>query len=223
MDNLKIYLNTYNLIKVKGKLRDLKDGELIQARLMKSNLMISITDNPELFNPKFMYFKSLDSLSFRRFVTNYLYYKEKPGIVLTNINGTYYNDSELDEAHLKNEIEDLGKLGSTNKCNKNVEVASISDLLYASNDYNPEYDHVASEEFLLASNNLDSTIHKSKVALGTEIMQELYNNIFEVEKLMCMNQFKLGYSLGLEYLADLSGIPGNTIAERVKAELDESE
>ena len=102
MDNLKIYLNTNNLLKVKGKLRDLKDGELIQARLMKSNLMISITDNPELFNPKFMYFKSLDSLSFRRFVTNYLYYKEKPGIVLTNINGTYYNDSERDEAHLKN-------------------------------------------------------------------------------------------------------------------------
>ena len=56
MDNLKIYLNTNNLLKVKGKLRDLKDGELIQARLLKSNLMLSITDNPEFFNSKFMYF-----------------------------------------------------------------------------------------------------------------------------------------------------------------------
>ena len=53
MDNLKIYIDTTDLIKVKGKMRDLKEGELIQARLMKSNLMLSITDNPELFNSKF--------------------------------------------------------------------------------------------------------------------------------------------------------------------------
>ena len=223
MDNLKIYLNTNNLLKVKGKLRDLKDGELIQARLMKSNLMLSITNNPEFFNSKFMYFKSLDDLTFKRLATNYLYFKEKPGIVLTNINGTYYNDSELDEVHLKNEIDDLGKLGSTHNCNKNVEVESISDLLYASNDYNPEQDHIASEEFKAVSEKLEKTIDKVKAALGTDIAQELNDNICKVMTMMSMNQFKLGYSLGLEYLADLSGIPGNTIAERVKAELDRSE
>ena len=220
MDNLTIYLDKDELIQVKGKMRDLKDGELIQARLMKSNLMLSITDNPELFNSKFMYFKSLDDLSFKRLATNYLYYKEKTGIVLTNINGTYYNDSELDEVHLKNEIDDLGKLGSTHNCNKNVEVESISDLLYASNDYNPEQDHVASPEFQAASGKLEETIDKVKSTLGADIAQELNDNICEVITKMSMNQFKLGYSLALEYLADLSGLPGNTIAERVKAELE---
>lgn len=221
MDNLKIYIDTNDLIKIKGKMRDLKEGELIQARLMKSNLMLSITDNPELFNEKFMYFKSLESLTFYRLVTNYLYYKETPGIVLTNINGTYYHDGELDEEFIKNEIEDLGELGSVNGCNKNVEVETISDLLYASNDYNPEQEHIASEEFLVASDNLDNTIYKIKTALGADIVQKLDNNICEVIKLMNMNQFKLGYSLALEYLADLSSLPGNTIAERVKAELEE--
>ena len=223
MDNLTIYIDTNELIQVKGKMRYLKDGELIQARLMKSNLMLSITDNPELFNEKFMYFKSLNDLTFYRLITNYLYYKDKPGIVLTNINGTYYHDSEFDEENLKNEITDLGKLGTVNGCNKNVEVETISDLLYASKDYNPEQDHVGTEDYLLASHNLDYTIHKIKAALGTEIMQELYNNIYEVVTLMSMNQFKLGYNLALEYLADLSGFPGNTIAERVKVELDGSE
>ncbi len=220
MDNLTIYLSTDDLIKVKGKMRDLKDGELIQARLMKSNLMLSITDNPEFFNSKFMYFKSLDDLSFKRLATNYLYYKEKPGIVLTNINGTYYNDSELDEVHLKNEIDDLGKLGSTHNCNKNVEVESISDLLYASNDYNPEQDHVASPEFQAVSEKLEKTIDKVKASLGADIAQELNDSICEVITMMSMNQFKLGYNLALEYLADMSGLPGNTIAERVKAELE---
>ena len=220
MDNLTIYLSTDDLIKVKGKMRDLKDGELLQARLMKSNLMLSITDNPELFNSKFMYFNSLDDLSFKRLATNYLYYKNIPGIVLTNINGTYYHDSELDEVHLKNEIEDLGKLGSTHNCNKNVEVEIISDLLYASNDYNPEQEHIASLEFQAVSEKLEKSIDKVKASLGADIAQELNDNICEVITMMSMNQFKLGYSLALEYLADLSGFPGNTIAERVKAELE---
>ena len=223
MDNLTFYIDTNDLIKIKGKMRDLKDGELIQARLMKSNLMLSITDNPELFNEKFMYFKSLEDLSFKRLITNYFYYKETPGIVLTNINGTYYHDGELDQEFIKNEIDDLGELGTIKGCNKNVEVETISDLLFASNDYNPEQEHITSEEFLVASNNLDNTIYKIKVALGTDIVQKLDNNICEVIKLMNMNQFKLGYSLALEYLADLSSLPGNTIAERVKAELEMSE
>lgn len=223
MDNLTFYIDTTDLIKVKGKMRDLKEGELIQARLMKSNLMLSITDNPELFNPKFMYFKSLESLTFYRLITNYFYYKEAPGIVLTNINGTYYHEGDLDEEYLKNEIDDLGELGTIKGCNKNVEIETISDLLFASNDFNPEQEHIASPEFQLASNNLDNTIYKIKVALGTDIIQELNDNICEVIKLMNMNQFKLGYSLALEYLADLSSLPGNTIAERVKAELEMSE
>ena len=223
MDNLTFYIDTTDLIKVKGKMRDLKEGELIQARLMKSNLMLSITDNPELFNPKFMYFKSLESLTFYRLITNYFYYKEAPGIVLTNINGTYYHEGDLDEEYLKNEIDDLGELGTIKGCNKNVEIETISDLLFASNDFNPEQEHIASEKFLVASHNLDSTIYKIKTALGADIVQKLDNNICEVIKLMNMNQFKLGYSLALEYLADLSSLPGNTIAERVKAELEMSE
>ena len=59
--------------------------------------------------------------------------------------------------------------------------------------------------------------------LGADTAEELNNNICEVIKLMSRDQFKLGYGLGLEYLADLSGLPGNTISERVKAELDMAE
>ena len=36
-----------------------------------------------------------------------------------------------------------------------------------------------------------------------------------------VDQFKLGYNIALEHLADLSGYPGNSIEERVKAELEE--
>ena len=91
MDNLTIFINKDEQIEIKGMMRDLKDGEYIQARLLKSNLMIMVDDNPELYNQKFMYFKSLDDLAFRRLITNYLYYKQIPGIVMTNINGTYYD------------------------------------------------------------------------------------------------------------------------------------
>ena len=103
---------------------------------------------------------------------------------------------------------------------QNVEVESISDLLYASNDYNPEQDHVASPEFQAVSEKLEKSIDKVKAALGADIAQELNDSICEVITMMSMNQFKLGYNLALEYLADMSGLPGNTIAERVKAELE---
>ena len=99
MDNLTIFINKDEQIEIKGIMRELKDGEYRQARLLKSNLMLMVDDNPELYHQKFMYFKSLDDLAFRRLITNYLYYKQVPGIVMTNITGTYY-DSELDEAHL---------------------------------------------------------------------------------------------------------------------------
>ena len=221
MDNLTIFINKDEQIEIKGMMRDLKDGEYIQARLLKSNLMIMVDDNPELYNQKFMYFKSLDDLAFRRLITNYLYYKQIPGIVMTNINGTYY-DSELDEAHLYKEIENLGKLATANLCNKNVEVVSISDLLFSSNDFNPEQEHIASPEFQTVSKKLEKTIDKVRNKLGADTAEELNSNICEVIKLMSRDQFKLGYGLGLEYLADLSGLPGNTISERVKAELDMS-
>ncbi len=221
MDNLTIFINKDEQIEIKGMMRDLKDGEYIQARLLKSNLMLMVDDNPELFNQKFMYFKSLDDLAFRRLITNYLYYKQVPGIVLTNINGTYY-DSELDEVHLYKEIENLGKLATANNCNKNVEVENISDLLFSSNDYNPEQEHITSTKFQAVSQKLEKTIDKVKNKLGADTAEELNSNICEVIKLMSRDQFKLGYSLGLEYLADLSGLPGNTISERVKAELDMS-
>lgn len=222
MDNLTIFINKDEQIEIKGMMRDLKDGELIQARLLKSNLMIMVDDNPELYNKKFMYFKSLDDLAFRRLITNYLYYKQVPGIVMTNINGTYY-DSELDEAHLHKVIENLGKLATANRCNKNVEVESISDLLFSSNDFNPEQEHIVSTKFQTVSQKLEKTIDKVRNKLGADTAEELNNNICGVIKLMSRDQFKLGYSLGLEYLADLSGLPGNTISERVKAELNMSE
>lgn len=219
MDNLTIFINKDEQIEIKGMMRDLKDGELIQARLLKSNLMIMVDDNPELYNQKFMYFKSLDDLAFRRLITNYLYYKQVPGIVMTNINGTYY-DSELDEVHLYKEIENLGKLAKANNCNKNVKVTSISDLLFCSNDYNPEQEHIVSTKFQTVSQKLEKTIDKVRNKLGADTAEELNSSICEVIKLMSRDQFKLGYSLGLEYLADLSRLPGNTISERVKAELD---
>ena len=222
MDNLTIFINKDEQIEIKGMMRDLKDGEYIQARLLKSNLMLMVDDNPELYNQRFMYFKSLDDLAFRRLITNYLYYKQTPGIVLTNINGTYY-DSELDEAHLYKEIENLGKLATANHCNKNVEVVSISDLLFCSNDYNPEQEHIVSTKFQNVSQKLEKTIDKVRNKLGADTADELNSNICEVIKLMSRDQFKLGYGLGLEYLADLSGLPGNTISERVKAELNMSE
>ena len=78
-------------------------------------------------------------------------------------------------------------------------------------------------EFPRRPENLETSIDKVKASLGADIAQELNDNICEVITMMSMNQFKLGYSLALEYLADLSGYPGNTIAERVKAELDRSE
>ena len=222
MDNLTIFINKDEQIEIKGMMRDLKDGEYIQARLLKSNLMIMVDDNPELYNQKFMYFKSLDDLAFRRLITNYLYYKQVPGIVMTNINGTYY-DSELDEAHLYKEIENLGKLAKANRCNKNVELESISDLLFSSNDFNPKQEHIVSTKFQTVSQKLEKTIDKVRNKLGADTADELNSNICEVIKLMSRDQFKMGYGLGLEYLADLSGLPGNTISERVKAELDRSE
>ena len=39
-------------------------------------------------------------------------------------------------------------------------------------------------------------------------------------RVVSKNQFKSDYCLGLNYLADLSDIPGNTIAERLKEELE---
>ena len=81
MDNLTIFINKDEQIEIKGIMRELKDGEYIQARLLKSNLMIMVDDNPELYHQKFMYFKSLDNLAFRRLITNYLYYKQVPALL----------------------------------------------------------------------------------------------------------------------------------------------
>lgn len=219
MDNLQIYLNKDEIIEIKGSM-DLSEGEFIQARLISGNLMLKVVNDPEFFNPKFMYFRSLDDLSFKRLMINYLFFKEVPGVILMNSDGTFI-DIELDKEALKNEIEDLGELGAAKNCNKYMEIGSITDLLYVSNDYNPDKEILTSPEFKAAFDKLNETVEKINVALGKKIVYELNYNICQVIKLMNVDQFKLGYNIALEHLADLIGYPGNSIEERVKAELEE--
>ena len=219
MDNLQIYLNKDEIIEIKGSM-DLSEGEFIQARLISGNLMLKVVNDPEFFNPKFMYFRSLNDLSFKRLMINYLFFKEVPGVILMNSDGTFI-DIELDKEALKNEIEDLGELGAAKNCNKYMEIGSITDLLYVSNDYNPDKEILTSPEFKAAFDNLNETVEKINVALGKKIVYELNYNICQVIKLMNVDQFKLGYNIALEHLADLIGYPGNSIEERVKAELEE--
>lgn len=219
MDNLQIYLNKDEIIEIKGRM-DLSEGEFIQARLISGNLMLKAVDDPEFYNPRFMYFKSLEDLSFKRLMINYLFYKEVPGVIMTNSNGTYF-DIELDKDTLKNEIDNLGELGATKNCNKYMEIGSITDPLYISNDYNPDKEILTSPEFKAAFDKLNETVKKINAALGKKIVYELNYNICQVIKLMNVDQFKLGYNIALEHLADLSGYPGNSIEERVKAQLEE--
>lgn len=218
MDNLQIYLTKDEIIEIKGSM-DLSEGEFIQARLISGNLMLKVVNDPEFFNPKFMYFRSLDDLSFKRLMINYLFYKEVSGVILTNSDGTYL-DIELDKDTLKNEIENIGELSTAKNCNKYMEIGSITDLLYVSNDYNPDKEILTSPEFKAAFDKLNETVEKINVALGKKIVYELNYNICQVIKLMNVDQFKLGYNIALEHLADLSGYPGNSIEERVNAELE---
>lgn len=73
---------------------------------------------------------------------------------------------------------------------------------------------------LVAKSQLDHDVDIIKAKLGMDIVRSLNLHIVELMKVVGKNQFKTGYSLGINYLADLSGIPGNTIADRLKEELE---
>lgn len=219
MDTIKIFLNNDSIITTEGELQGLSSGKYIKAKLIDKMLVLTTTDTPELYNPYYLFTKSFDSPLFTRFVISYLYWKGVSGMVLKNIDGSYI-DCGLNETELKNEIDDIGKTIEFSDCIKNVEVRSVHDLLFASDDYNSWKNLNEQQEVLDAKSQLDHDVDIIKTKLGMDIVRSLNLHIVELMTVVGKNQFKSGYCLGLNYLADLSDIPGNTITERLKEELE---